>query len=154
MLPTVACSLGAAGSFALSDVLFQHWSRPVGVAGFIAGMYTALGVLNAVVYLPIFGWGLFSLPSSPVARRALVVGCLIQAGQNLSMSLVLWNYGHATAVNVVYSSRCLWSVVLAWAVARWFGGAEAALPRNILWVRLLGAALLFAALCLVAWPGL
>lgn len=151
-LLTVACSLLAAASFAFTDVLFQHWSRPVGVAGFIAGTYAALGVLNAAVYLPLCGRVLFILPVSRAGRRALGLGCLLQAGQNLSMSLVLRFYGHATAVNVVYASRCLWSVVLAWLVARWVGGAEARLPREVLWVRLGGAALLFAAICLVVAP--
>ena len=151
--PTAACSLGAAGCFALSDVLFQHWSGPVGLAGFIALMYSGLGVLTAVLYLPRFGRGLLRLPTDPTGRRALGLGCLLQAGQNLSMSLVLSFYGRATTVNVVYSSRCLWSVVLAWAVARWIGGAEARLPRDLLWARLGGAALLFTALCLVVLPG-
>lgn len=152
VLPTAACSLGAAGSFALSDVLFQHWSGPVGAAGFIALMYSGLGVLTAALYLPRFGPGLLRLPTDPVGRRALGLGCLLQTGQNLSMLLVLSFYGHATTVNVVYSSRCLWSVVLAWALARWLGGAEARLPRGVLWARLFGAALLFTALCLVILP--
>lgn len=153
VLPTVTCSLAAAGSFALSDVLFQHWSRPVGASGFIAMMYTGLGVLTAALYLPRFGWKLMRLPHDRTGRRALGLGCLLQAGQNLSMSLVLGIYGHATTVNIAYSSRCLWSVVLAWAVGRWLGGAEGRLPREILWARLFGAALLFGALCLVALPG-
>ena len=152
VLSTAACSLGAAGSFALSDVLFQHWSRPVGVSGFIAMMYSALGLLTVVLYLPRLGAGLWRLPADSIGRRTLGLGCLLQAGQNLSMSLVLSLYGHATTVNVIYSSRCLWSVILAWAVGRWLGGAEAKLPRAVLWARLFGAALLFTALCLAVAP--
>ncbi len=153
MLPTVASSLGAAAVFALTDVLFQHWSRPTGVAGFIAAMYSLLGVLSVLVYLPVFGRGLLTLPTTTVARNALLLGCLLQAGQNLVMSLVLRFHGHATAVNVVYSSRCVWSVVLAWFTARWVGGTEDRLPPGLLWMRLGGAGLLLVAICLVMLSG-
>ena len=153
LLRTVASSLGAAAIFATTDVLFQFWSLRVGVAGFIAAMYTLLGVLSLMVYLPVFGRKLLVLPASTSARNALLVACLLQAGQNLVMSLVLRFHGHATAVNVVYSSRCIWSVVLAWATARWVGGTEDRLPANLLWMRLGGAGLLLAAICLVVLPG-
>ncbi len=153
MLQTVASSLGAATVFAVTDVLFQHWSQSTGVAGFIAVMYSLLGVLSGLVYLPLFGRSLLRLPSAVVARNALLLGCLLQAGQNLVMSLVLRFHGHATAVNVVYSSRCVWSVVLAWVTARWVGGTEDRLPPGLLWMRLGGAGLLLLAICLVILPG-
>ena len=152
LLLTVASSLGAAALFATTDVLFQFWSRAMGVAGFIAAMYTLLGGLSLAVYLPVFGKRLLSLPSDVSARNALLAGCLLQAGQNLVMSLVLRFHGHATTVNVVYSSRCVWSVVLAWATARWVGGTENRLPTRLLWMRLGGAGLLLAAICLVVLP--
>jgi hypothetical protein len=59
--------------------------------------------------------------------------------------------GDATAVNIVYSSRCVLSVVLAWATARWLGGREATLPRSVLLLRL-GGALLLAAVFSWSWP--
>lgn len=152
LVRTVASSLGAAAIFATTDVLFQFWSRAVGVAGFIAAMYTLLGVLSLAVYLPMFGKRLLALPVGTSARGALLAACLLQAGQNLVMSLVLRFHGHATAVNVVYSSRCVWSVVLAWATARWVGGTEDRLPAHLLWMRLGGAGLLLAAICLVVLP--
>ncbi len=152
LLRTIAASLGAAAIFATTDVLFQFWSRAVGVAGFVAGMYTLLGVLSLAVYLPVFGKKLLALPAAAPARHALLAGCLLQAGQNLVMSLVLRFHGHATAVNVVYSSRCVWSVALAWATARWVGGTEDRLPAHLLWMRLGGAGLLLAAICLVMLP--
>ena len=153
LLRTVASSLGAAAVFATTDVLFQFWSRAVGVAGFIAAMYTLLGVMSLAVYLPVFGGKLLALPVGASARGALIAACLLQAGQNLVMSLVLRFHGHATAVNVVYSSRCVWSVGLAWATARWVGGTEDQLPAHLLWMRLGGAGLLLAAICLVVLPG-
>lgn len=152
LLQTVASSLGAAAIFATTDVLFQFWSRAVGVAGFIAAMYTLLGVLSLAVYLPAFGRTLLVPPKGVFARNALLAGCLLQAGQNLIMSLVLRFHGHATSVNVVYSSRCVWSVALAWATARWVGGMEDRLPARLLWMRLGGAGLLLAAICLVVLP--
>ncbi len=116
-------------------------------------MYSLLGVLSGLVYLPVFGRSLLTLPAAGVARNALLLGCLLQAGQNLVMSLVLKFHGHATAVNVVYSSRCVWSVVLAWVTVRWVGGTEDRLPSAFLWMRLGGAGLLLLAICLVILPG-
>ena len=65
------------------------------------------------------------------------------------MAVAIRFSGDATAVNIVYSSRCVLSVVLAWATARWLGSREATLPRHILALRLAGALLLAGAIVMV-----
>ena len=84
-----------------------------------------------------------------IARRALISGALLLGGQNLVMALAIRFSGDATAVNIIYSSRCVLSVVLAWATARWLGSREATLPRHVLLLRLAGAALLAGAIAMV-----
>ncbi|MGB7790214.1 MAG: hypothetical protein WBL40_10200 [Terrimicrobiaceae bacterium] len=69
--------------------------------------------------------------------------------QNLVVTLAIRFSGDATAVNIVYSSRCVLSVVMAWATARWLGSREATLPRNTLLLRLAGSLLLAAAILMV-----
>ena len=63
--------------------------------------------------------------------------------------LTLAKFGDATAVNVVYSARGLWSVVFVWVFGHWFGNREreeegAAVFRN----RLIGASLVATAILL------
>ena len=82
------------------------------------------------------------LPSAsqfaPNCSQALVFGTLILGAQNLVMAVAIRFSGDATAVNIVYSSRCVLSVVLAWATARWLGSREATLPRRVLFFASLG----------------
>jgi drug/metabolite transporter (DMT)-like permease len=145
---TAIYSLTAAIAYALTDTLFQHWSVEVGVVSFVAVMFSFTGILTCVLYLPAVGLRRLAIPPS-AARKTLLLGALLLAAQNLVVALALRFSGDATAVNIVYSSRCVLSVVLAWATARWLGSREATLPRTVLLLRLAGALLLAAAILMV-----
>ena len=58
-------------------------------------------------------------------------------------------FGKATEVNVIYSTRGLWSVVAVWWIGHWFKNREQHLPRAVLLRRLAGAILLTAAVAMV-----
>ncbi|HVJ67798.1 MAG TPA: hypothetical protein VM510_07440, partial [Caulifigura sp.] len=58
-------------------------------------------------------------------------------------------WGHATTANVLYSARGMWSVLIVWLVGHWFGNREQSLGRGIFLARLLGAALMTAAVIVV-----
>jgi hypothetical protein len=116
---------------------------------FVAVMFSFVGIFTCALYLPAVG--LRQLVLSPAtARRILVLGVLLLGAQNLVMALAIRFSGDATAVNIVYSSRCVLSVVLAWATARWLGSREATLPKSVLLLRLAGALLLAGAILMVA----
>jgi hypothetical protein len=145
---TALYSLVAALAFALTDTLIQHWAAGVGVITFVALMFSFVGVLTCCLYVPAVGFR--QLVNSPrIARKTLLCGALVLGTQNLVMAVAIRFSGDATAVNIVYSSRCVLSVVLAWATARWLGSREATLPRRVLALRLAGALLLAAAILLV-----
>jgi drug/metabolite transporter (DMT)-like permease len=145
---TALYSLIAAVAYALTDTLIQHWSVEVGVIGFVAVMFSFVGIFTCALYLPAVG--LRQLVDSPaISRRPLLSSALLLGGQNLVMALAIRFSGDATAVNIVYSSRCVLSVVLAWATAKWLGSREATLPRTLLLLRLAGALLLAAAILMV-----
>jgi hypothetical protein len=55
----------------------------------------------------------------------------------------------ATAANVLYSSRGLWSVVAVWAIGHWFSNREQHLGAAVLRWRLAGALLMLVAVVLV-----
>jgi drug/metabolite transporter (DMT)-like permease len=145
---TALYSLTAAIAYALTDTLIQHWSVEVGVVSFVAVMFSFVGIFTCALYLPAVG--LRKLVLSPAsARGTLILGTLLLGAQNLVMALAIRFSGDATAVNIVYSSRCVLSVVLAWATARWLGSREATLPRTTLLLRLAGALLLAGAILMV-----
>jgi hypothetical protein len=58
-------------------------------------------------------------------------------------------FGNATATNVLYSSRGLWSVVVVWAVGHWFSNREQQLGASVLRWRLAGALLMITAIALI-----
>jgi hypothetical protein len=70
----------------------------------------------------------------------------LQAG---SMAYALGVFGDATAVNIVYAARGLWSVIAVWLVGHWFANEEQKLKPEVLRLRLAGAVLMLAAITLV-----
>ena len=145
---TAVYSLIAAAAYALTDSLIQHWSPQVGVVTFVAVMFSVVGIFTCGLYVPAVGLRRLVFSPAP-ARYALILGALLLGAQNLVMALAIRYSGDATAVNIVYSSRCVLSVVLAWATARWLGSREASLPRKFLLLRLAGALLLAGAILLI-----
>jgi hypothetical protein len=158
---TVLCSLGAAAIYAVTDVLVQKWVPLVGYGIFAAVMFGSMGIFS-LIYVPgvLRQKRLFHgaheateewLPGCPRAAFPwLAAGSLLLAVQSLGMYSAIGLYGSAAITNILYGSRCLWSVILIWA----FGSLaldSSPLPNraDIMRRRLIGSALLFAAMALV-----
>jgi drug/metabolite transporter (DMT)-like permease len=141
------CSIGAAASFGLTDVLVQHWAADMGVPAFIMVMFGSVGVASVFIFVPGQGRRIIDIPST--AASSLSWGATILGIQALAMALALGLHGSATAVNVVYSSRAVWSVVLAWVLARRLGSPESRDTPAIMVRRLAGAILVFSAVVTV-----
>jgi hypothetical protein len=59
-------------------------------------------------------------------------------------------FGSATMTNILYGSRCLWSVLLVWTLGSIAGDSSPSQQRiGIMTRRLIGALLLFGAMTLV-----
>ncbi len=140
-------SLAAAVSFAVTDVLVRQWAGRFGVAAFIPLMFAVVALLSVGVFVPRNGRRIVAVPVP--ARGFLFAGAVILSVQALGMALALSYYGNATAVNIVYSSRSVWSVVLAWMLGRYFAMHEEGAGPGVMRRRLLGSILLFAAVVLV-----
>jgi drug/metabolite transporter (DMT)-like permease len=145
--PDAMYSLGAAAFFGLTDVLVQHWARSVGIPAFVAVMFGLVGVASLFLFLPGEGRRIFTLPGA--AWAPLLIGSTVLGVQALGMAVALGLHESATAVNIVYSSRAVWSVVFAWLVARIWSGDEAHDSAEVMRRRLAGAVLLFAAVVVV-----
>jgi hypothetical protein len=93
-------------------------------------------------------------PSTPgrlprPAWRWLGVGGALFAVQALLFVSGIARFGGATASNVIYSSRGVWSLVGVALVGRWFHSSETHLGASVLRWRLFGATLMFTGIVLV-----
>lgn len=140
-------ALAAAAAFAVTDVLVQQWAPRFGIGGFLPLMFVVVAVLSVAVAAPRGGWGIFVVRRE--AAAVLVIGGVVLGIQALGMAVALANSGNATAVNIVYSSRAIWSVVLAWLLGRYFDVHGRSVSGAVMRGRLAGSILLFVAVVLV-----
>lgn len=140
---TLTLSIGAAASYALFDVLVQKWSPAWGAGRFLPVMFGFCALLS-LVFIPLFKEPLWRVPRA--AWPWLLGGAFCVGFQALSLITTMAVFGDATAVNVIYSARGLWSVVAVMLVGHWFHNPEQQLPKAVLGWRLLGAAMMTAAI--------
>lgn len=79
------------------------------------------------------------------AMKWMLAGTALMGLQSLSISYGLATYGDAARMNIVYSLRGLWGVILAWMLSGLLGTNEGSLPRRVMLMRLLGAVVLVSA---------
>lgn len=146
ILLTILLAICAASSYATFDVLVQRWAPAWGAGRFLPVVFAMVGILSA----PMIPWTQWK-PVKADRRVAalLVLGAILIALQAVCIVSTLSIFGDAARVNVVYGLRGLWSVVLAWMVARVWGGAESQLSQRELATRFAGAGLLTAAVVAV-----
>lgn len=144
--PTVLLAMASAASFGLGDVLLQKWVPSWGTGSYFPPMFLLVGVYS-FAFVPFFSAPLRALPAG--AWRWIGPGALLMAVNNAGIVLTLGIWGDATAVNIVYSVRGLFSVALVWMIGHWFANTEQHLAPRVLRFRLLGAALMIGAIVLV-----
>jgi drug/metabolite transporter (DMT)-like permease len=145
--PTVALALASALLFALADILVQKWAPAWGFARFVPVTFLAAAAL-ALGMIPLFSRTVSAIPRA--AWRWLGAGSALMSLQGLAIVYTLTVYGEATAVNVVYNTRGIWSVMLVWTLGHWFGNPERDAGRAVMGARLLGASLILVAVALAA----
>jgi drug/metabolite transporter (DMT)-like permease len=144
--PTVLLAFGSAASFSLGDVLVQKWVPAWGLGNYLPPMFLFVGLLSSA-FVPFFHAPLRALNAA--AWRWVAPGAFLMAINNAGVILALVIVGSATAVNIIYSVRGLFSVLLVWSIGHWFANEEKHLARGVLGLRLFGAALMVAAIVLV-----
>ena len=156
LVATVGWSLGTAVVFALTDINVQHWVPRIGYYRFAPVMFGTTGLLS-LIYLPAFfkenqhqRYDSGSLQVQPKSRLWLTIGAFLLSIQAMGMYSAIGLYGSATLTNILYGSRCLWSVLLVWSLGSLAGESASAGNRSaVMGLRLTGALLLFAAMALV-----
>lgn len=139
----IGFALLAATLLSVFDVGVQSAGKQFGAIPFLTTMFSSVGLLS----LGLLPWTdrVETLRKNGSAKPLILAACLM-AGQAISITYSLAQFGDATRINIVYSLRGLWSVLLAWILGRWFLSAAADHPsRSTLLLRLVGAVLLTTA---------
>jgi drug/metabolite transporter (DMT)-like permease len=137
----------AALAFAVADVLVQRFTPAWGPGRFLPLAFGAVALLSFGL-IPFFHAPLRTVPAA--AWPWLLPGAVLLAVQASGMAWTMGNYGRATAANILYSTRGLWSVLAVGLLGAWLGTAgERKLPPGVFGRRLVGAALMFVAIALV-----
>ena len=139
-------AIASALFFSLTDVLVQNWAGAFDPFPFLATMFGGVGILSTLINI------LFDNQALRLHRDSvppLAAGSLLLGLQAVLVFLALAWTRDATATNIVYSTRSLITILAARAIGSHFGLREAALPRQILVLRLAGALSLFIAIILI-----
>lgn len=97
-------AMGASFLFAITDISVQGARDLLGVGYLVPTLFLTVGLL-----VPLLG----RHPASPPkACQSMYAGSVVIGFQTMLMILVIGLIGQATLVNVIYSSRALWSVVV------------------------------------------
>lgn len=142
---TTSFALLAATGYALFDVLVMKLAPAWGIGRFLPLGLGSLG-LWSFLFIPFFRRPLRAI--APAAWRPLLLGSLFFAVQAIFLVGTLAHFGDATAVNIVFSLRGLWSILAVWWIGHWFDNREREQGGRILGWRLAGILLLTAAVVL------
>ena len=145
-LPSLGYGLGAAAAFALTDVLMQKWAAAWGFGHFAPALFAIVALLSFAL-IPFFHEPLRALPKEN--WRWLIAGSLLLSAQASCIAWSIVSLGGATVVNILYSSRGIWSVLIVWTIGPLFGNIERDIGTAVMSRRLLGAGLLLGAIVLV-----
>lgn len=143
---TILLSLLSVASFALMDIVIAGWGETFGFQRFVVvQQVVTFGLSFALIPL-------FRAPLASMSRSCwpwLLLASVIIVGQYYLLNWTIAIYKDPTAINIFYSSRGIWSVILVWGIGPVFGNRERGLGWPVFWRRVLGACLLFMAICLV-----
>lgn len=139
ILASVGFALLAAFSMTLFDLLIQRWAFAWG-AGYFLPITFGFAAALSLLFLP--------LADRPArlkqlgVLRPLGMGAILMSIQAIGMTLTLGLFGDATRVNIVYSLRGLWGVLLTWVFVHHFEQSETIPSHRIMSLRLAGAVLI------------
>ena len=144
---TVMWSLIACACFGASDTLVSYRSADFGRIPFLVTM-TGVVVVCSFALFPFFSAPLRKMPRDAV--QLAIAGGFALGLQGVILNLALAFLGHATAVNIIYSTRALWGVLLVWLLGHKLGNREALHHGNtVMAKRLAGSLLLCASVVMV-----
>ena len=144
---TVVLTLIACFFFGATDTLSSYFNAGFGKIPFILLTVTFVNLFSLAL-IPFFRAPLRK--TSAGALRLMGIGGLAIGLQAVMLIFALAEFGQATAINIIYSSRALFGVLLVWLLGAKLGNLEASnVGVKVMRARLAGAVLLCAAIALV-----
>ncbi len=132
-------TLVSAALFGVSDVLVSWWAGDFGPMTFLTLSSVGVALLSLILWI-IQGRKSFSMPAT--ARRPAILGGVMIGLQAIGMGLALSFFDDATGINVVYSSRGLWAILLIGFLGTLLGNNERHTSCKTFWWRAFGTVLL------------
>jgi drug/metabolite transporter (DMT)-like permease len=146
---TLTLALLSSLFFAGSDTMVGYYAGDFGVPMFLF-LTVLTNALLSTLLVPFFEKPLTQIPVA--AWPWIGIGCLFMAGQALLLNYTLGRYQHVAAVNVIYSTRGLWSVLLGALALRLFYKSAPSAPSRIFFLRLAGALLMCVSIAILFYP--
>lgn len=143
---TVVFSLIGASLYSFTDALIQHFGSGFDSVAFVPAAFGVTGLLTCASFA-IWDRGAF-FPSRAALPWLLGGGFLFSIQiSGFFFAIVLTR--DATAANMIYSTRSVWSVLAAWLGGHLLGLRDKEAGNRVMARRLCGALLLFAAILLI-----
>lgn len=147
---SLCLALASSFFFAGSDTMVGYYAGGFGVPMFLF-LTILVNALLSCLLIPFFREPIRCMP--PTAWPWIIAACLLMAGQGLLLNYTLGRYQHVAAINVIYSTRGLWSVVLGAMAIRLFAQTTGpAAPRRIFIFRMAGALLMCIGIVILFYP--
>ena len=148
---SIGFSLLAAVSMTAFDLLIQHWA-PAWGAGYFLPLAFGFSALWSTALLP---WA--DRPRVVLRREVrgpLLIGMVLMSVQAIGMTFTIARFGDATRVNIVYSLRGIFGVILTWMLSHHLAVTPHRPHTRQMVIRLLGALLLVVAILIALSPNL
>ena len=138
--------LAILGAIAMSffDICIQSWAKDW-KAGALLPIAFAFSALFATAFLPLADRPSFIREKG--AMRLLIFGSVLMAIQAIGMTVTLAIWGEAPQVNIVYSLRGMWGVLIPWLLFRHL--KDNSVSNRVMTMRLVGAILIALAVVIV-----
>lgn len=142
----VGLSMGSAFGFAITDVMAAKYSGLFGNGPFLVFVF-GVNAVSSFALVPFLEGTIKDI--SLAGWSWAITGVFILLGVALMYFTTIAYFKNATAVNILYSSRVIWSVVFVWVIGGLFANNEKDVGKRVMLQRLMGAMLLFASIILV-----
>lgn len=147
---TLLLALLSAFFFAGSDTMVGYYANDFGVPMFLFLAILMNAALSCLL-IPFFRESIAQIPAS--AWSLIIAACLTMAGQALLLNYTLGRYQHVAEINVIYSTRGLWTVLFgALSLGFIVSGGRPLLSKRIFYLRLSGALLMCVAIAILFYP--
>lgn len=147
---TILLSLLTSFAFAVADLIMAKYAVSFGEMPFILYVMLFTAVFSCVL-IPYFEGSLRAIPR--VSWLWIGLGSIAMALECIFYCYAVACYNNPTSVNILYSSRGIWSVVLVWLLGKRLGNTESEQGRGLMLRRLVGSFLLFLAIVIVVVKG-